>query len=252
MDGERRFGGKGDLTSDPGDTLDLGDRVGGLIPSDTVLAGLFSVTKVCIDSSPCQLSPSRNETLRQTPLIDLQIPPISSLTTIMSVPLAISGFRGEWAKRPSLIKLAGRMLAYSPSSFRSFKRPCSGRTGPTPHLGPPTAPATECGVQGLASGENAGPTGRLTEQYGVGTLACIQSRVGERNSVVIDTSASKVMRLDVELEVGLGRDGLQHSDGLAGDLRTWSCNRNFSELMRDNGVFSSRAYRYRRQAGRQS
>jgi hypothetical protein len=39
--------------------------------------------------------------------------------------------------------------------------------------------------------------------------------------VVVDSGSSKVMRLDVELEVGLGGDGLEHSDGFAGDFRAW-------------------------------
>lgn len=65
---------------------------------------------------------------------------MSSRTTIMLNPLATSAFRGLCSSRLSLAKLAGRMLAYRPSSFRILRSPCSGRTGPTPHFGPPTAP----------------------------------------------------------------------------------------------------------------
>lgn len=61
----------------------------------------------------------------------------------MSVPLAISGLSGEYCSSASDAKLAGRMLAYRSSAFRSRRIPCSGRTGPTPHLGPPTAPTAE-------------------------------------------------------------------------------------------------------------
>lgn len=58
----------------------------------------------------------------------------------MSTPFAISGFNGEYWSKASDAKLAGRMLEYKSSAFRSRRIPCSGRTGPTPHLGPPTAP----------------------------------------------------------------------------------------------------------------
>jgi len=67
-------------------------------------------------------------------------PPISSRTTMKSTPLAISSFNGLWVTRESEAKDAGRILAYNPSSFRRARIPCSGRTGPTPHLGPPTEP----------------------------------------------------------------------------------------------------------------
>lgn len=39
--------------------------------------------------------------------------------------------------------------------------------------------------------------------------------------MVVNPGSSKVVRLDVELEVGLGRDGLEHSDGFASDFRAW-------------------------------
>lgn len=61
----------------------------------------------------------------------------------MSKPSATSAFNGLCLSKLSDAKLAGRMLAYKPSSFRSFNKPCSGRTGPTPHLGPPTEPGVQ-------------------------------------------------------------------------------------------------------------
>jgi hypothetical protein len=39
--------------------------------------------------------------------------------------------------------------------------------------------------------------------------------------VVVNSGTSKVVRLDVELEVGLGGDGLEHTNGFAGDFRAW-------------------------------
>lgn len=37
-------------------------------------------------------------------------------------------------------KLQGRRFPYVPNSLRSARMPCSGRTLPVPHLGPPMAP----------------------------------------------------------------------------------------------------------------
>jgi hypothetical protein len=71
----------------------------------------------------------------------LQIPPINSRTTIISNPFATSSFNGLYSNRLSEAKLAGRIFAYNPNSLRILRRPCSGLTGPTPHLGPPTAPS---------------------------------------------------------------------------------------------------------------
>jgi hypothetical protein len=39
--------------------------------------------------------------------------------------------------------------------------------------------------------------------------------------MVVNPGSSEVVRLDVELEVGFGGDGLEHSDGFAGDFRAW-------------------------------
>ena len=48
---------------------------------------------------------------------------------------------GELSTRESDAKLQGRRLPKVPSSLRSWRRPCSGRTGEEgPHSGPPMAP----------------------------------------------------------------------------------------------------------------
>jgi hypothetical protein len=39
--------------------------------------------------------------------------------------------------------------------------------------------------------------------------------------VVVNPGSSKVVRFNVELEVSLGGDGLEDSDGFAGDFRAW-------------------------------
>ena len=58
-----------------------------------------------------------------------------------SVPRATSWRSGECSSSDSDGKSAGRTFAYRSSCFRMPSRPCSGRTLPTPHLGPPTAPS---------------------------------------------------------------------------------------------------------------
>lgn len=62
---------------------------------------------------------------------------------MMSTPLAMLSLSGEYWRRFSDANDAGRMLAYRPSSLRSLRMPCSGRTAPVPHLGPPTAPVRQ-------------------------------------------------------------------------------------------------------------
>jgi hypothetical protein len=59
-DGERGVGSKGDLSGDSGDSLDLGDGVDGLVPCDTLLIGLLSVSKVCA-SGCCNEREERSE-----------------------------------------------------------------------------------------------------------------------------------------------------------------------------------------------
>lgn len=130
--GQRWVRGEGTLGGDTGDSFDFGDGVGRCVGRDSVFAGFDTVTKVYAEGV--------SERSARQPRSDLQIPPMSSRTTMISVPLAISGFNGECASNDSDAKFAGRMLAYNPSAFRSLRRPCSGRTGPTPHFGPPTAP----------------------------------------------------------------------------------------------------------------
>ena len=69
------------------------------------------------------------------------MPPVSSRTTIMSVPRNTSARSGDaWTK--SSMTLTGRILAKTLISARSFKSPCSGRTLAlgSDHFGPPTAP----------------------------------------------------------------------------------------------------------------
>jgi hypothetical protein len=122
-------GGEGDLSCDSGDSLDFGDGVDHGIPCYALFILFLPLSKVY-----------SKLTLHKLDKEDVQRPPTSSRRTMMSVPFAISGLRGEYCNKASEAKLAGRMFAYRSRAFRSLKIPCSGRTGPTPHLGPPTAP----------------------------------------------------------------------------------------------------------------
>jgi hypothetical protein len=54
--GKRRFGRESDLACDPSDSLDFRNRVGSLVPGDTVLAALFSVTEVWIRNQGKRIS----------------------------------------------------------------------------------------------------------------------------------------------------------------------------------------------------
>ena len=57
-----------------------------------------------------------------------------------SVPVQISSFKGEILARVGEAKKQGRRLPKVFISFLRRRRPCSGRMGPTPYLGPPMAP----------------------------------------------------------------------------------------------------------------
>lgn len=59
---------------------------------------------------------------------------------MMSVPWQISSFRGDRDASVGEAKKQGRRLPNVFISLRSLRRPCSGRMGPTPYLGPPIAP----------------------------------------------------------------------------------------------------------------
>lgn len=132
--GQGRISCKSALSSNTGNSLNFGNGIGCAVHGHSIFACFLAVAEVyCgVNALSQRFSCPRAG--------DSQIPPISSRTTMISVPLAISGFNGECASNDSEAKFAGRMLAYRPSAFRSLRRPCSGRTGPTPHLGPPTAP----------------------------------------------------------------------------------------------------------------
>ena len=69
------------------------------------------------------------------------IPPVSSLTIIMSNPDTISGFKLD-ASTSCLKQIAGLRLANNFSSFLNFKSALSGlfENSKLSHLGPPTAP----------------------------------------------------------------------------------------------------------------
>ncbi|KAH3667328.1 hypothetical protein OGAPHI_002977 [Ogataea philodendri] len=61
----------------------------------------------------------------------------------LATPSPVSSLRspnGDNFNKASEAKLHGRRLAYRFSSFLILSSPCSGRTEPVPHLGPPTAP----------------------------------------------------------------------------------------------------------------
>ena len=53
---------------------------------------------------------------------------------VKSVPRQISGLSGDLETRDSEAKEQGRRLPKVPSSLRSLRRPCSGRTLPVPHF----------------------------------------------------------------------------------------------------------------------
>ena len=57
-----------------------------------------------------------------------------------SVPRHTDALSGDASTRASDAKKQGRRLPYVPISLRNFSSPCSGRTEPVPHLGPPMAP----------------------------------------------------------------------------------------------------------------
>lgn len=57
-----------------------------------------------------------------------------------SVPRQTEALRGEVSTRASEAKKQGRRLPYADISLRRRSRPCSGRTLPVPHFGPPMAP----------------------------------------------------------------------------------------------------------------
>lgn len=63
----------------------------------------------------------------------------------------------------------------------------------------------------------------LTKQNRIRFLACLQRRVWQRYSMVINTGTTEIMRLEVEAEVGFGGDGLEDADGLGGHF--WACAR---------------------------
>ena len=69
------------------------------------------------------------------------IPPVNSLTIIMSNPDTISGFKLD-ASTSCLKQMAGLRLANNFSSFLNFKSALSGlfENSKLSHLGPPTAP----------------------------------------------------------------------------------------------------------------
>lgn len=62
------------------------------------------------------------------------IPPVNSRMILKSTPRQTSAFRGEISTRESEAKLQGRRFPNVSISFRSFSRPCSGRTFPVPHF----------------------------------------------------------------------------------------------------------------------
>jgi hypothetical protein len=122
-----------------------------------------------------------------------QAPPINSLNTMISVPLATSSLNGLCFNNASLAKFAGRMLAYRPSSLRSLRMPCSGRTGPTPHLGPPTAPKSQSrpvllARSGRCSGRRLDEAQMVRLMMGGRLLAEVQGFKALRHSSATQTS----------------------------------------------------------------
>ena len=55
-------------------------------------------------------------------------------------PRQTSALSGETSTKDSEAKKQGRRLPKVPSSLRSLRMPCSGRTAAVPHFGPPMAP----------------------------------------------------------------------------------------------------------------
>lgn len=144
----------------------------------------------------------------------------------MSVPRAISSLSGLNLRRFSEMKLAGRMLAYSPSSFLRRRIPCSGRMAAKPHFGPPTAPARQQSHHSRQTSEASSPDADelglglrpLTEENTVRLPARLERRLGERVAGEVDGSTTKGLVGDLELEVGALGEALEHTDSLARHL----------------------------------
>ncbi|KAH8167153.1 hypothetical protein CIB48_g1084 [Xylaria polymorpha] len=68
-------------------------------------------------------------------------------------------FRGEYSTNDGDGKKHGRRLPYVPISLRSLRMPCSGRTAPVPHSGPPMAPSSTASAA-LAASRAASVAGR--------------------------------------------------------------------------------------------
>src|SRR6202453_2586762 len=93
------------------------------------------------------------------------MPPVSSRTTMMSTPCKSSDLIGE-ASSTAGWGTTGRRFANRPSSLRSRRSPCSGRTlaSGADHFGPPTAPrrmASELRHSARVAAGNASPAASM-------------------------------------------------------------------------------------------
>lgn len=73
-----------------------------------------------------------------------------------------------------------------------------------------------CGREPSVQKGEKGEGAMHTEQDGVRALTGFQRRLGQGLAMVIDPGAAEMMRRNVQGEVGLFRDELEHADGLGG------------------------------------
>lgn len=110
------------------------------------------------------------------------MPPVSSRMMLKLVPRTMSALRGDASTSDSEAKKQGRRFPKVPSSLRSFKMPCSGRTFPVPHFCAPC----QCLARSKARLRSAYGTSNSAENNGVSCLGRCQRLVGERIVVGID------------------------------------------------------------------
>jgi hypothetical protein len=62
---------------------------------------------------------------------------------------------------------------------------------------------------------------KLTHKNSIRLEASVEGRVWERVSMVVDGAPSKVVLLELDLEISLGSKGVKDSDGLSDDLGSY-------------------------------
>ena len=125
------------------------------------------------------------------------MPPVSSRTMVKSVPLQTSALSGEASTKVSEAKKHGRRLPKVPISLRSLRMPCSGRTAPVPHLGPPMAPRS------TASAFFAAVRASSVRGEPVASIDAWESLVAALVKGLMRTYTAEKVFLEVELHIGV-------------------------------------------------